>query len=86
VHAVVADTGPIHYLLLIEHIGVLPALFAAALSADLLLMDDRQGTRIARKKGFRVIGTLRVLDLAARRSLLDLAEAFERIKRSCSIN
>lgn len=55
---------------------------AASLSADLLLMDDRQGTRIARKKGFRVIGTLRVLDLAARRSLLDLTEAFDRIKRT----
>jgi predicted nucleic acid-binding protein len=43
-------------------------------------MDDREGARVARGKGFRVIGTLRVLDLGARRGLLDLADAFERIK------
>lgn len=55
---------------------------ADALSADLVLMDDRQGTRVARKNGFRVIGTLRVLDLGARRGLLDLTDAFERIKRT----
>jgi predicted nucleic acid-binding protein len=53
---------------------------AASLGADLLLLDDRQGVRVARGKGFRVIGTLRVLQLAAHRGLLDLADAFERIK------
>jgi predicted nucleic acid-binding protein len=53
---------------------------AASLGADLLLLDDRQGVRVARNKGFRVIGTLRVLQLAARRGLLDLRDAFERIK------
>lgn len=138
---VIADTGPIHYLVLIGHSEVLPALFekvivpsavydelaraeapdavrdwikappawlevqpgspfedpsleglddgeqaalalAASLAADLVLMDDRDGVRIARYKGFRVIGTLRVLELGARRGLLDLAEAFERIKRT----
>ena len=140
---VVADTGPIHYLVLIRHIEILPALFekvvipsvvraeperagapeavrnwiqappawldvqagtdnalydasleslddgekaalalAASLAADLVLMDDRGAVRLARKKGFRVIGTLRVLDLGARRGLLDLADAFERIKRT----
>ncbi len=137
---VVADTGPIHYLVLIGQSEVLPALFekviipsvvrdeldraqtpavvrdwiqsppawlelhpplespfddafgnldegekaalalAASLGADLLLLDDRQGVRVARNKGFRVIGTLRVLQLAAQRGLLDLADAFERIK------
>ena len=141
--AVVADTGPIHYLVLIGHIEILPALFervtipsvvraelarteapdavrnwiqtapewlevygdpcspfddasleslddgeraalalAASLGADLVLMDDREGVRVARSKGFRVIGTLRVLDLGARRGLLDLADAFERLKRT----
>jgi predicted nucleic acid-binding protein len=143
VRAVVADTGPIHYLVLIGHIEILPALFeriiipsavhgelarpeapdrvrnwihappawlevhtspdgtfndasfgslddgekaalalAASLTADLVLMDDRAGVRFARNQGFRVIGTLRVLDLGARRGLLDLADAFERIKRT----
>jgi predicted nucleic acid-binding protein len=45
-------------------------------------MDDREGLGIARDKGLRVAGTLRVLELAARRGLLDLADAFERIKRT----
>ena len=141
--AVVADTGPIHYLILIGHIEILAALFekviipfavygeltrlgtpeavrnwmgtppgwlevrahpdfppedtaldhlddgekaalalADSLAVDLVLMDDRAAVRLARNKGFRVIGTLRVLDLAARRGLLNLADAFERIKRT----
>ena len=141
--AVVADTGPIHYLVLIGHIEILPALFekviissvvhdelaraqapdavrkwihappawlevqrhpgspfddpileslddgekaalalAASLAADLVLMDDREGVRAARNRGFRVIGTLGVLDLGARRGLLNLADAFERLKRT----
>lgn len=139
---VIADTGPIHYLVLIGHIEILPALFerviipapvqgelaqaaapdavrhwiqvppawlevlrltgknvsddleslddgeraaldlAASLAADLVLMDDRAGVRLARNKGFRVIGTLGVLGLGARRSLLDLPDAFDRIKRT----
>jgi predicted nucleic acid-binding protein len=139
----VADAGPIHDLILIGHIEVLPALLeavtipsvvygelarleapeavrkwiqappawlevrvhpgspfddapleslddgekaalalAASLAADLVLMDDREGVRVARNKGFRVIGTLRVLDLGARRGPLDLADAFERIKHT----
>ena len=45
---------------------------AASLTADLVLMDDREGVRVARNKGFRVLGTLGVLGLGARRGLLDL--------------
>lgn len=55
---------------------------AASLGADLLLLDDRKGTRVARSKGFRAVRTLRVLHMAARRGLLDLADSFERIKRT----
>jgi predicted nucleic acid-binding protein len=55
---------------------------AASLAADLVLMDDRAGVRVARRKGFRVIGTLRILELGARRGLIDLPDAFERIKRT----
>jgi predicted nucleic acid-binding protein len=141
VRVVVADTGPLHYLVLIGHSGVLLALFgkvilpravqselmhpeapplvrnwisqppawvevrevpgshfdetsaekldegekaaidlAAALGADLLLMDDRKGVMFARKKGFAVTGTLGVLELAAERRLLNLADAFLRLK------
>ena len=141
---VIADTGPVNYLILIGHIDVLPALFekvilpavvrdelnhrkappavrqwiaapppwvevrqtanvmdasdpshetldageeaeialAVELRAELILMDDRDGVLVARSKGFRVAGTLGILSMAAERSLVDLAEAFERIKRT----
>jgi len=39
-------------------------------------MDDRPGVAIAKRQGFTVTGTLGVLDLAARRGLVDLADAF----------
>jgi predicted nucleic acid-binding protein len=141
VQLVVADTGPINYLILIGHIEVLPALFesvilpavvrdelkhrkappvvhrwitnppswvevhqtdrvryasmekldageedaialAIELHADLILMDDRDGVLIARSKGFRVTGTLGILSMAAEHLLLDLAEAFERLRQT----
>jgi predicted nucleic acid-binding protein len=53
---------------------------ARALSADLVLMDDRAGVAVAHQFGFAVTGTLGVLDLAARRGLIDLADAFTRLK------
>lgn len=140
---VIADTGPVNYLLLIGHIDILPRLFgtvilpsavrdeladigtpspvrdwiadpplwidirppatrcpsveslkafdsgeaaaialAMELRADLLLMDDREGVIAARRKGFAVTGTLGVLTLAADRRLINLAEAFERLKHT----
>jgi predicted nucleic acid-binding protein len=143
VRLVIADTGPVNYLVLIEQIDLLAALFqkvilptavqrelddrdtppsvrdwianppawvevretparysddeslkglddgeqaaialAAALSADLLLMDDREGVMVARSKGLAVTGTLGVLGLAARRGLVDLADSFARLKRT----
>ena|SRR5690242_16678197 len=137
---VVADTGPLNYLVLIEAIDVLPALFeqilvpaavyeelahvdapapvrlfasqkpawldirpnpvqndlarelgldegeraaialATSIGADLILMDDRAGVAVAYRKGLAVTGTLGVLDLAARRGLLDLAAAFTKLR------
>ena len=137
---VVADTGPLNYLVLIEAIELLPKLFekvftpeavrdelldqdapavvrawvaqapgwldvravspsiddptwraldrgerealalARALSADLVLMDDRAGVAVARQLGLAATGTLGVLDLAARRGLIDLANAFTCLK------
>jgi predicted nucleic acid-binding protein len=138
---VVADTGPLNYLVLIDAIDVLPKLFdkiiipravcdellhkgtpeavrawmaqdpswlevrlefrnseedaragdldpgeraaialASVIGADLILMDDRDGVALARAAGFAVTGTLGVLDLAARRGLINLAEAFSRLK------
>jgi predicted nucleic acid-binding protein len=141
VRLVVADTGPLNYLVLIGSIEILPKLFqsvlvpqevcdelrhltaplavrawaerpptwldirqagaiagdfpdwralddgeraaltlALTLKADLILMDDRAGVAVARQHGFGVTGTLGVLDLAARRGLIDLADAFARLK------
>jgi len=50
--------------------------------ADLLLMDDRRGVKAALNKGFRVAGTLGILGMAARHDLLNLAGAFDRLKRT----
>ena len=136
---VVADTGPLHYLVLTGDIELLPTLFdrvlvpeavrnelthteapaavrawisqapawldvrphpdtrsdditgsklddgeraaialALAVKVDLVLMDDQDGVTVARRRG--LIDTLGVLDLAARRGMIDLAVAFERLK------
>lgn len=53
---------------------------ADSLHADLVLMDDRRGVAAALAHGLNVIGTLGVLDLAARRGLADLALALTRLK------
>lgn len=53
---------------------------ATELHADLILMDDRDAVAFARAQNFAVTGTLGVLDLAAQRGLIDLVEAFTRLK------
>jgi predicted nucleic acid-binding protein len=53
---------------------------AELIGADLVLMDERKGVRICLRKGFAVTGTLGILDLAARRGLVDLAECIDRMK------
>jgi len=136
---VIADTGPLRYLLQIDQIDLLPRLFVKILissvvcdelkhpsapevvrtwmnsrpdwlevsvaiagddpqlraldageksaielalsrRADLILIDDRRGAAVARDKGFEVTGTLGVLDLAARRGMIDLAAALARLR------
>ena len=139
---VIADTGPVNYLLLIGHIEILPALFekvilpsavrdelanpdtplsvrnwiadppawvdvrhtsspltmasmlelgageraaitlAVELHADLLVMDDRRGVVAALERGLNVTGTLGLLARAAKHGILDLAEAFDKLKRT----
>ena len=139
---VVADTGPLHYLVLIGHIDLIPGLFefvyvpsdvqtelshaeapaevrswiagpptwltivpvpeatedpallrldrgeraaivlAASLKADAILMDDRAGDAAARHKGFAVVGTLGILDAAARHGRVDLAQALEQLRQT----
>jgi predicted nucleic acid-binding protein len=55
---------------------------AVALRAELLLMDDRDGVRVARRIGLAVTGTIGILDMAAHRGLLDLADGFARLRRT----
>jgi len=137
----VADTSPLVYLLLIDHIDILPRLFetvlipeavhaelrnpiapaaiqawaaapppwlevkrvlnvpedflrpldagersaiilALSIHADLVLIDERKGAQAAVDSGLGVTGTLGILQRAARRGLLNLADAFDRLKRT----
>jgi predicted nucleic acid-binding protein len=138
VRVVIADTGPLNYLLLIDQISLLPRLFemvhipdavraeladaaappivrgwiatppswllieptpaamapspkldageqaaialAVQLSAGLLLIDDRAGVRVALAQGLDVVGTLGILDRAARIGLVDLVACLTRLK------
>ena len=53
---------------------------ASTLSVDLILMDDRAGVGAARARGGAVTGTLGIIDLAARRALLDVRDAVARLR------
>ena len=55
---------------------------AVELHADLLLMDDRRGVTAALQRGLTVTGTMGLLARAAKRSILDLATAFDRLKQT----
>lgn len=136
---VIADTGPVNYLIQIGHIGLLPHMFekvalplavqtelsdpraplpvqrwiasppgwleihdtaglpqvsgldegetaaialAESLLAGMLLIDERDGFRVAKRKGLRVTGTLGLLDLAAERGLIDFDEAIKKLERT----
>ena len=64
-------------------LGEKEAIFLALeIQAELLLMDDEAGVSAARNQGLEVIGTLGILSRAADRKMLDLAEAFGRLKRT----
>ena len=57
-------------------------LLATLIKGHLLLMDDRRGVKAARTKGFGVIGSIGLLDLAAHRKMIDLPDAIERLRRT----
>jgi predicted nucleic acid-binding protein len=48
---------------------------AQELHADLVLIDERNAHAEATRRGFATFGTLRILELAAERGLLDLPTA-----------
>jgi predicted nucleic acid-binding protein len=55
---------------------------AEFLHADILLIDEREGIRLAKQKGLRVTGTLGSLDLASDRGMIVFAEAIRELERT----
>ena len=55
---------------------------AETLSADLILLDEANGRREARRRGIALTGAIGVLDRAASRGLIDLTEAIDRLQRT----
>ncbi|CAG0971182.1 hypothetical protein PHYC_01257 [Phycisphaerales bacterium] len=53
---------------------------AMELHADFLLADDRKARRAAVERGLAVTGAIGVLETAAARNLLDLSDAFRRLR------
>ena len=54
---------------------------ALSIRADMILIDERKGARVAVNKGFEVMGTLGILDRAAERGLVNLAATLTQLQR-----
>ena len=55
---------------------------AQTLSADLLIIDERLGRRIAKERGLAIIGTLGILDDAANQGWVDLSAAIAQLQQT----
>ena len=55
---------------------------AQTLSADLLIIDERLGRKIASDRGLAVIGTLGILDDAATQGFIDLLETIAQLQKT----
>jgi predicted nucleic acid-binding protein len=55
---------------------------AQTLPADLLIIDERLGRRVAGDRGIPIIGTLGILDDAASQGLIELADAIARLQQT----
>ena len=55
---------------------------AKQFNADILLMDERDGSAVAKQLGLTVVGTLGVLELAAEKGLLSLPAAIADLCRT----
>lgn len=65
------------------HAGEIASIaLARELFADRLVIDEARGRMKTQERGIPIIGTIGVLIAAAQRGLLDLEQAFERVKRT----
>jgi predicted nucleic acid-binding protein len=65
------------------HAGEAAAIsLAQELQADRLIIDEKRGREAAAERHLRVIGTVGILEAAAERGLLDLEQAFEKVKQT----
>jgi predicted nucleic acid-binding protein len=55
---------------------------AQTTGTTLILLDEKKGRQAARQCGLSVAGTLGVIDLAARRGLVSLSDALEKLERT----
>ena len=55
---------------------------AQTLPADLLIIDERLGRRMASDRGIPVIGTIGILDDAANQGLIELEDAIARLQQT----
>ena len=55
---------------------------AEEMTADLLLIDDRKAHQLAVRRGFKVAGTINILESAAKRNLLDLETAVTELQKT----
>ncbi len=65
------------------HAGEAAAIaLALALRADRVIIDEARGRKVATGQGLRVVGTIGVLEAAAERALIDLDQAFAKVKQT----
>ena len=55
---------------------------AQTLPADLLMIDERLGRRMASDRGIPIIGTIGILDAAARQGLVELSDVLARLQQT----
>ena len=57
-------------------------LLTEQVGADLLIIDERDGREVARRRGLNITGTLGVLDRAADHGLIDFRSTVERLQQT----
>ncbi|NER93123.1 MAG: DUF3368 domain-containing protein [Symploca sp. SIO1B1] len=55
---------------------------AESIGADLIILDDKAGRKIALHRGLRIIGLLGILGVAGQRGLVNLSVAIERLQQT----